>query len=144
MQISPIQIILNILKQGFSNYKRIGLIILIILFFLSNYHICNYFYPIVDEKSTELWWMMKIDIYALIIALCFWLVNIKPTDVVRINLIEKFITNVGIGLAFSNAIDRHLYGTRGYTKADLVTIIVVVLVSYYDFRKLKKLVKPTE
>jgi hypothetical protein len=84
---------------------------------------------------------MKIDIYAIIIALCFWLVNIRPTDVVRINLIEKFITNVGIGLAASNAIDRHLYGTRSYTKADLVMIIVVVLVSYYDFRKLKKIAK---
>jgi len=85
--------------------------------------------------------MMKIDIYAIIIALCFWLVNIKPTDIVRINLIEKFITNVGIGLAVSNAIDRRLYEGRSYTKADLAMIIVVFLVSYYDFRKLNKLAK---
>ena len=139
--ISLTQIILKSLKRDFNLYKRIGLIIIIILFFLSNYHICNYFYPIIDDDCTELWWMMKIDIYAIIIALCFYLASLKQTDDKRLRLIEKFITNVGIGLATSNAIDRHLYGTSTYTKADLVMVTVVILVSYYDFKRLNKLAK---
>ena len=85
--------------------------------------------------------MMKIDIYALIISLCFYLASLKQTDDKKIRLIEKFITNVGIGLATSNAIDRHLYGTNSYTLADIAMVIVVVLVSYYDFKRLSKLAK---
>jgi len=136
-----IQTILTILKRNFNLYKRIGLIILIVIFFLSNYHICNYFYPLEDEASIELWWMLKIDIYVLIVTLCFILAAQKETNNTRLRLIERFITSVGIGLAISNIIDRRIYGTREYTKIDLLMVIVIILVSYYDFKRLSKIAK---
>jgi hypothetical protein len=81
------------------------------------------------------------DIYAFIILLCFVLASFKSTNSIRLRLIEKFITNVGIGLASSNVIDRHFYGTESYVTTDVLMVIAVVLVSYYDFKRLKKLAK---
>ena len=72
-----------------------------------------------DENSIELWWMLKIDIYAFVVALCFILAAQKPNDNVRLKLIERFIMDVGIGLAVSNVIDRRLYDVRGYRIMDL-------------------------
>ncbi len=126
------------LKRNFNLYKRIGLIILIVLFFLSNYHICNYFYPLDNDESVELWWLLKLDIYAVIIALCFYLASLEPNNNIKLRLIEKFISNVGVGLAVSNAIDRRTHDRMYYTSADLAMLIVVLLVSYYDFKKLNK------
>ena len=141
MWISLTQIILKNLRENFNLYKRIFIIILIILFFLGNKEICDYFYPYDDEDSVELWWILKLDIYAIIIALCFIVASLKNTSEVRIAKIEKFISNVGIGLAVSNAIDRHTGNRDYFTLKDLATIIAVLLVSYYDFKRLDKIAK---
>ncbi len=94
-----------------------------------------------DENSIELWWMLKIDIYAFVVALCFILAAQKPNDNVRLKLIERFIMDVGIGLAVSNVIDRRLYDVRGYRIMDLVMVTVVFLASYYNFKRLSKIAK---
>ena len=144
MQISLTQIILRHLQRKVNLYKRLSIIILAIAFFLGNYQICNYFYPLDDAVSIRNWWLLKVDIYALIIALLFILAAQDKTDSIKLRLLEKLILNISIGFTTSNFIDKRIFGVQGYVTTDIVMIIVVVLVSYYDFRKLKKLVKPTE
>ena len=144
MQISLTQIILRHLQRKVNLYKRLSIIILAIAFFLGNYQICNYFYPLNDAVSIRNWWLLKVDIYALIIALLFILASQDKTDSIKLRLLEKLILNISIGFTTSNFIDKRFFGVQGYVTTDIVMIIVVVLVSYYDFRKLKKLVKPTE
>jgi len=141
MMISLTQIILKHLKRKVNLYKRLLIIILVIAFFLGNYQICNYFYPLNDDESISNWWFLKVDIYALIIALLFIYAAQKRTSDHRIRMIEKLIINIGIGFTSSNFIDRRILGTREYTLADLGMIIVVFLVSYYDFKRLNKLAK---
>jgi len=141
MWIPLTQIILKHLQQKVNLYKRLLTIVLVIAFFLGNYQICNYFYPLDDPISVRNWWLLKVDIYALIIALLFILASQKRTTDVRVRLIEKLIINIGIGFTTSNFIDKRILNTREYTLADLVMVIVVILVSYYDFKKLSKLAK---
>ena len=129
------------LKRSFDLYKRIAVITGIVFFFVANYHICNYYYPIIDEESTELWWVLKMDIYALIVALCFILASLEKTTNIKINLIEKFITSLGIGLAISNVVDRHFKGIESYVTTDLMIVICIILVSFYDFKRLSKKAK---
>jgi len=136
-----IQQISQNLKRSFNLYKRILVITSIVFFFVCNYHICNYYYPLNTEEHVRLWWVLKMDIYALIVALCFILASLERTTNIRINLIEKFITSLGIGLAISNVIDRHFKGTESYVQTDIMIVLCVVLVSFYDFQRLKKLAK---
>ena len=68
----------------------------------------------------------------------------EKTDSIRIRLIEKLILNISIGFTTSNFIDKRIFGVQSYTKTDILMVIVVILVSYYDFRKLKKLVNPQQ
>ena len=138
---SLIQQINRNLKKGFDLYKRIVVVTGIVFFFIGNYHICNYYYPIIDEESTELWWVLKMDIYALIVALCFILASLEKTTNKKINLIEKFITSLGIGLAISNVIDRHFKGIESYVITDLMIVSCIILVSFYDFKRLSKQAK---
>ena len=144
MVISLTQIILRHLQRKVNLYKRLSIIILAIAFFLGNYQICNYFYPLNDAVSIRNWWLLKVDIYALIIALLFTLAAQDKTDSIKLRLLEKLILNISIGFTTSNFIDKRFFGVQGYVTTDIVMIIVVVLVSYYDFRKLNKLVKPTQ
>ena len=136
-----IQQISQSLKKSFNLYKRILIITSIIFFFVGNYHICNYYYPLDTEEHVRLWWVLKMDIYALIVALCFILANLEKTTNIKINLIEKFITSLGIGLATSNVIDRHFYGIESYVSTDIMIVLCVFLVSFYDFKRLNKLAK---
>ena len=57
----------------------------------------------------------------------------------RFNLIEKFITSLGVGLAISNVIDRHFKGIESYVTTDIMIVLCVLLVSFYDFKRLSKL-----
>jgi len=81
------------------------------------------------------------DIYALIVALCFILASLEKTTNIRINLIEKFITSLGIGLAISNVVDRHFKGIESYAITDLMIVACIILVSFYDFKRLSKKAK---
>jgi len=144
MWMSLTQIILRHLQRKVNLYKRLSIIILAIAFFLGNYQICNYFYPLDDAVSIRNWWLLKVDIYALIIAMLFVLAAQEKTDSVKIRLIEKLILNISIGFTTSNFIDKRIFGVQSYTKTDILMVIVVILVSYYDFRKLKKLVNPQQ
>jgi len=141
MLISLTQLINRSLKKSFDTYKRIVIIIGIVFFFVGNYHICNYYYPLNTEEHIKLWWVLKMDIYALIIALCFILASLDRTTNIKINLIEKFITSLGIGLAISNVVDRHFKGIESYVTTDLMIVTCIILVSFYDFKRLSKKAK---
>ena len=141
MLISLTQLISQSLKKSFDTYKRIVIIIGIVFFFVGNYHICNYYYPLNTEEHIKLWWVLKMDIYALIIALCFILASLDRTTNIKINLIEKFITSLGIGLAISNVVDRHFKGIESYVTTDLMIVTCIILVSFYDFKRLSKKAK---
>jgi len=134
-----IQRISQNLKKSFNLYKRIIIVTSIVFFFVGNYHICNYYYPLNTEEHIKLWWVLKMDIYALIVALCFILASLEKTTNKRINLIEKFITSLGIGLAISNVIDRHFKGIESYVVTDIMIVSCIILVSFYDFKRLSKL-----
>lgn len=138
---SLIQQINRNLKRNFDLYKRIVIITSIVFFFVGNYHICNYYYPLNTEEHVKLWWVLKMDIYALIVALCFILASLEKTTNKKINLIEKFITSLGIGLAISNVIDRHFKGIESYVITDLMIVSCIILVSFYDFKRLSKQAK---
>ena len=138
---SLIQQINRNLKRNFDLYKRIIIITSIVFFFVGNYHICNYYYPLNTEEHVKLWWVLKMDIYALIVALCFILASLEKTTNKKINLIEKFITSLGIGLAISNVIDRHFKGIESYVITDLMIVSCIILVSFYDFKRLSKQAK---
>jgi len=53
------EITLKNLRKKVKEYKRVVYSALSILFFLANYHICQFFYPLDDEESVSNWWMMK-------------------------------------------------------------------------------------
>ena len=129
------------LKQKVNKYKRIVLIFLIVFFFLANYQICNYFYPLDTVEHIENWWLLKVDIYVLIISLCLILCTQKEVTDIRLKSIEHFIAYMGTGFAISTFIDKRIFGTREYTQIDLLMVIVVLIASYYDVKKLNKLAK---
>ena len=136
-----IQTILKHLKRNYNKYKRIVLILLIVFFFLANYQICNYFYPLNTEEHIENWWLLKVDIYVLIICLCLILSTRKEVTDIKLKSIERFIAYVVTGFAISTFIDKRVFGTREYTQVDLLMVIVVLIASYYDIKKLNEIAK---
>lgn len=123
-------------------YNRVILICLAIFFFVGNYHICNYFYPLDTEEHINNWWVLKMDIYALIIVICLVLANTKKTEQKRIRGLERFLGSVGVGLAISNLIDRHVYDLEGYIIGDVYTILIILFVAYIDYYKFMRITNP--
>lgn len=103
---------------------KIGLSILIILLWVFNYDICEYFYA----NDIDSWWKLKINIYGICIALCFGLLNMYVTKKK-----ERFIINIGAGLAISNVVDRFFYDVNTFTKSDTIMIILTVIFAIYDY-----------
>lgn len=108
---------------------------------MANYQICNYFYPLNTEESIENWWLLKVDIYVLIICLCLILSTRKEVTDIKLKSIERFIAYVCTGFAISTFIDKRVFGTREYTRVDLLMVIVVLIASYYDIKKLNEIAK---
>ena len=133
--------ILTSLKNLKQKYSRIVLVSLIVFFFLANYQICDYFYPLNTNEHIENWWMLKVDIYVLIISLCLILLTQKDIEDVKLKSIERFIAYVGTGFTISTFIDKRVFGTREYTQVDLLMVIVVLIASYYDVKRLNRLAK---
>ena len=123
-------------------YNRVILICLAIFFFVGNYHICNYFYPLNTEEHINNWWILKMDIYALIIVICLILANMKKTTEKRILGLERFLGSVGVGLAISNLIDRHFYDLESFIMADFYTIFIISFVAYIDYYKFMRITNP--
>ena len=101
---------------------KLGLSLLAIYLFCSNYQLCELFY----SNDIEKWWGLKQNIYNIIIALCFYITTINTKGAL------KFVLEIGIGLCISNCIDRLFYDIKSFNKEDIYMIIITVLLAYYD------------
>ena len=129
------------LKKKVKEYRRVFYSTLSILFFLGNYHLCQYFYPLDDDESIRLWWLLKVDIYALVIALCFLSISVKGATDERIKKIEIFMYSFGVGLAVSNFIDRRLLGDIYFSWDSYYAVVVIAIVSYFNVKRITKIAK---
>ena len=107
--------------------SKLFLVIVILILFLGNYHICEYFY----SDNVEGWWRLKINIYAIIVALAFFLSGIGARGTLR------FITDLGAGFATASVIDRLYYDITTITKSDVIMVLVTILIATLDYKKEK-------
>ena len=131
-------IILKRLKKKVNQYRRVFYSTLSILFFLGNYHLCQYFYPLNDDESIRLWWLLKVDVYCLVIALCYLSISAKGATDKGIIKIEMFMYSFGVGLAVSNFIDRRLLGHRNFEWDSYYAVAIIAVVSYFNVKRLTK------
>ena len=129
---------LKSLKQGINKYFRVVYTTLSLFFFMANYHICWYFYPLDTEEHISNWWVMKVDIYGVIIALCYLSLTTKKSTNKRVLFIEQFIISFGAGLAISNVIDRMVLGSRVFSWSAYYPLVIIAIVSYYNVKRITK------
>lgn len=108
---------------------KIYLYILIIILFVSSYNICDYFYYNDEVKDVKLWWGLKSNIYAIIIALTFYASSINVKGVLRL------VLNIGVGLAISNVIDKCFFNVLEFRYNDILMIILTVSFAVLDYLK---------
>ena len=99
---------------------KLYLYVLAIILFVSNYHICNYYYYVDCALDRTGWWGLKSQIYAVIIATIFFASSIKTKGILL------FFLSIGVGLSASNFIDKAFYDVLVFTKEDVVMIILTV------------------
>ena len=102
---------------------KIVIIILTIILFCFNYQICEYLYP----KDLKLWWGLKSNIYAVIVALTFYSSSIDTKGVV------KLILSIGVGLAVSNVIDKVFFNVLDFRYNDIIMIVLTIGFSTLNF-----------
>lgn len=103
------------------------LIILAITLFVSNYQICDYFYYNDEVKDLKLWWGLKSNIYAVIIALTFYASSINEKGVL------KLVFNIGVGLAISNVIDKCYFNVLVFNSNDVIMVIITISLSLLNY-----------
>ena len=122
------------LKLELRKYYRVVYAALSLFFFLANYHICWYFYPLDTEEHIDNWWVMKVNIYCLVIAFCYLALAQNKSTNKRIFFIEEFIISFGIGFAISNVIDRFILDDRMFTWSSYFPLILIVIVSFWNVK----------
>ncbi len=126
-------------KKRIKDHSKLTLSTLVILFFIGNYHICNFFYPLNDAESVKLWWYLKTDIYVLIICLCYITLTLKSSSIKRIKFIEDFIISFGVGFAVSNVIDRWFLESYVFSWHAYYPLVLIAIVSYFNVKRLNKI-----
>lgn len=102
-----------------------------ILLFVGNYQICEFLYPELDEESVKAWWIMKSNIYGLVVALLLLASSISEKGVLRL------VLSVGVGLTVSNVVDRLYFNTNQFNKHDLVMIAIAIIGASISYKKEK-------
>lgn len=99
--------------------KKVKIIINIIaiILFVMNYQICELFY----SDDIKAWWSLKVNLYAVIIALVFISHSLETKGWL------KFVLYVGVGFTISNVIDKVFFDIRVFTSMDLVMIITTFI-----------------
>jgi len=110
-----------------KTYKVI-LASLVLLLWVSNYWICEYFY----SSSKNEWWALNLSIYNICIIISLLITSWETTGYYKI-LIE-FIT----GLIIASVIDRVFSSTKTYTLSDLTMIFINITYALYNIIKIKK------
>ncbi len=101
---------------------RIILTSLAVILFFSNYQICEYFY----KDDLNKWWDLKINIYALIIAIVFVSQSIGSKGWYR------FVLDIGVGFSISSVIDKIYYNVNTFTTSDIYMILTTVAFATYN------------
>jgi len=97
--------------------------------FVTNYGICQYLYPAMDDLSCDKWWETNSCIYGITIALLLLASTLKERGVLR------FILDIGAGFAVSNVIDRMYFNTTQFNKSDYIMIAMTILIAVLDYKK---------
>ena len=111
--------------------RNICYILACILFF-SNYQICDYFYYNEEVKDISKWWGLKSNIYAVIMLLIFY-GSIRHTKGYT-----RLILSIGLGLCFSNVIDKIFFNVLEFRYNDIIMIVLTVGYSVLDFLNKRK------
>tara|TARA_R110000737_G_C14536487_1_gene478200 strand:+ start:104 stop:457 length:354 start_codon:yes stop_codon:yes gene_type:complete len=104
---------------------KILLIILAMLLFIFNYQICEYFYPTDLNK----WWDLKVNNYAIIIALVFLSHTIDSNKWLR------FFASLGVGFTISNVIDKVFFNVNTFNESDITMILITFAFSFIGLYK---------
>lgn len=124
-------------RRKANEYLKLIVTFLSVLLFLFTYAICEYFYPGSDSGSVKGWWYLKVDIYLFLVGVCVLIASMDKQKDKNILRLQKIITSIGIGFAFSNVIDRRIFNEREFGMGDLIIIVTIVLVSNVNLIKLK-------
>lgn len=115
---------LTLIKQiNLKQKVKIFLVIVSVILFVSNYQICEYFYP----KDVEKWWGLKSNIYAVIVGLVFASASIGVKGVLRL------VLNIGLGLAISNIIDKCYFNVLEFRYNDIIMIVLTISFSLHKY-----------
>ena len=128
-------------RQKAKEYLKLIVTSLSVLLFLFTYAICEYFYPGSDAGSVKGWWYLKVDIYLFLVGVCILIASMDKQKDKYILRLQKTITSIGVGFAFSNVIDRRIFNERDFGLGDLIIIVTIVLVSNVNLIKLKNQAK---
>ena len=124
-----------------SKYLKLVCISLSTVYFILVYSVCNYAYPDSDPMSVRGWWNMKCDSYLFLVVVWIGISKIPKHDIKSVFKIEKMITSIGVGYGIANFIDRKFFHDRVFGLNDLIIVIVIVLISQIDLKKIKKMRK---
>lgn len=104
------------------------LVIIAVILFLVNYQICEFFYP----NDIKKWWALKINNYAVVLALTFISYGINTKGIL------KLILNISAGLMISSVIDKVWFNVREFRYNDIIMIILTICFSVLDYLKVLK------
>ena len=120
-----------------AKYIKLVVTSLSVVLFMSVYSICNVIYPENDPLSISGWWHLKTDLYLFLVTAWIGIASMpKHTDKVVFK-IQRVITAIGVGYGMANFIDRRFLHDREFGFNDLGIVLVIVLVSLIDLKKIK-------
>ena len=122
----------------FIKFRKLGYTVSSLLFFLANYQICQYIYPLDDPESVRNWWIMKVNVYILGSIFCYFSASVNWADDLKLRRIEKLMLGFAKGFVISNFIDRTRLGDNEFTSTDLMILMAIALISYFTPTRIKK------
>ncbi len=98
---------------------------IVVALFVGNYQICEFFY----KEDVNKWWILRTNIYSLMFAVLFYVIKIESRGFFR------FILSIGVGLSFSDVIDRLYFNSNVFNYSDIFMIIITVSIAAYEYAK---------
>ena len=124
-----------------NKYLKLIVSAISVVFFIAVYSICEYYYPQNDKDSVRGWWHLKNDLYLLLVAVWIFIASMEKQTNIRVIIIQRIITAIGIGYGMANFIDRRFVHDREFGLNDLSIVLVVVFISSINLPKLMKRAK---
>lgn len=95
----------------------------VVLLFVSNKYICDFFYTDLTE-----WWTLRLNLYAVL----FGLVLIISTMDGKSTFIS-FVLSIGVGFSISDIVDRLYFNINVFQPNDIIMIFLTVIISYITY-----------